>query len=106
MIIVSAVKDNDNRIKSVTMSGHSGYDEIGKDIVCSSASTLIFHTINLLESFNCDFEYVKNNEEPLISIIIRSHSDTSDVLMNVLVKDLNDVSKGYKKFINIKEIRR
>ncbi|MBQ7275647.1 MAG: ribosomal-processing cysteine protease Prp [Bacilli bacterium] len=105
MIIVNVIRDND-KIKSLTMSGHSGYDEIGRDVVCASCSSLLIHTINLLEEFKCDFEYIQNEEEPLISIVIKTYSDTSDILMNVLVKDLNDVSEGYKKFIKIKENRR
>ena len=37
MILVK-VRYNQDRINEVTVSGHSGYDELGKDIVCSAVN--------------------------------------------------------------------
>lgn len=36
---------------TMTMNGHSGYGEYGKDIVCASISTLAFTWINQLQEF-------------------------------------------------------
>ena len=51
MIKVNVVRDN-KEIKSIEIKGHSGYEEYGKDIVCSSVSTSVILTINLLEKLN------------------------------------------------------
>ena len=32
-----------------SISGHANYDEYGKDIVCSSITTAVFTTLNLLD---------------------------------------------------------
>jgi len=105
MILVTVFRDNDG-ICEVTMSGHSGYEDIGKDIVCAAASTLMINSINLLESFGCDFHTKQDEKIPMMSIIIKSHDNASDKILASLVKGLNDVSKGYKQFIKIKENRR
>ena len=43
MIKVDLTKD-----KLITISGHSGYEERGKDIVCASVSSIVITTINAI----------------------------------------------------------
>lgn len=105
MITVDVVRDNDG-IVEVKMYGHSGYEDIGKDIVCAAASTLMTYSINLLERFDCDFEKEVDEKIPMMSIVIKIHDNSSSIVLNTLVDSLKDVSKGYKKFIKIKENRR
>ena len=105
MIKVDIVRDNEG-ICEVKMYGHSGYEDSGRDIVCAAASTLMIHSINLLEEFGCNIEKIVDENAPLMQIIIKSHDNASDKILNALVKDLNDVSQGYKKFIKIIENRR
>lgn len=48
--------DNDfSKVNRIKVSGHSGYDASGYDIVCSSVSTAVILTSNLLESIYPDF---------------------------------------------------
>ena len=105
MIKVDVVRDNEG-ICEVKMYGHSGYEDSGRDIVCAAASTLMINSINLLEEFGCSFDKVVDENAPLMQIIIKSHDNASDKILKTLVKDLNDVSEGYKKFIKIIENRR
>ena len=44
--------------------GHSGYDEFGKDIVCSAVSSAVYMVINTLsEVLNIDFEILDIEEK-------------------------------------------
>ena len=45
MIKVKVEKQN-SRYKKITMTGHAEYDVIGKDIVCSAASSIVTTTVN------------------------------------------------------------
>ena len=38
----------DGELTSLFMNGHSGYSEVGTDIICSSASTLFYTAVNSL----------------------------------------------------------
>ena len=40
------IKKNNELIESISLKGHAGFDEYGKDIVCASFSTMIITTIN------------------------------------------------------------
>lgn len=109
MITVKVYSDN-KRITGIEVSGHSGYEEVGKDIVCSSVSTAMILSINLLEKLNADIKYVSDEKIPLISLDILSFDDSIEqivqtILVN-LIENLNEVSKNYKKYLKIYEIRR
>ena len=67
------------------VSGHSGYEDRGKDIVCAGISAL---TINEEDGL-IDFKF---EEKP---------SKESQVLLDSLVFGLENISKDYKEFISL-----
>lgn len=110
MIKVNVVRDN-KEIKSIEIKGHSGYDEYGKDIVCSSVSTSVILTINLLEKLNVKFDYKSDDNIPLISLSINQlesleQSNLVQIILENLVDNLTMVEKEYNKNLKIYEIRR
>ena len=48
-MIKVTLKTRDKKIVGFQVSGHAGYDEYGKDIVCSAVSVLSINAINTLE---------------------------------------------------------
>ena len=52
------IKRNNNKI---VISGHALYDEYGKDIVCSSASSIVITSVNAILTF--DEDYITYKEE-------------------------------------------
>ena len=72
MIKVNVDLNKNFKIKSLKLSGHSGYDEIGKDIVCSAVSTTMYVSVGLLEKAGCDINFIEhpksvvNNIESLL----------------------------------------
>lgn len=46
----------DEGLLSLTVSGHSRYDELGKDIVCAGVSAITFSAVNLIRSQGGDIE--------------------------------------------------
>ena len=55
MIRVIVHRDDNRNIVGLVMSGHAGYDESGKDIVCAGASTLLYTAVNALEDI-CGYD--------------------------------------------------
>ena len=51
MIKVKIEKQN-AKYKKITMLGHAMYDDYGKDIVCSAASSIVTTTVNGILSLN------------------------------------------------------
>lgn len=105
MITVIVEKDKE-KISLISIMGHSGYDESGKDIVCSAVSTATILTVNLIEKLSLKYEFVEDENNTSMKII---NLDTSDLMQNILenlVYNLKQIAKDYKKFVKIKEIRR
>ena len=61
---------NIDKINEITISGHSGYDESGKDIVCASVSSIAITTINGILSIDSEsLEY--QTSDGYIKILIK-----------------------------------
>ena len=95
------VKEVNNKINHIKISGHSGYAESGYDIVCASVSSIAITTVNALLSINEDcLNYIE--EDGLLEIDILKHDDVIDKLINNMLSMLKELSKNYKEYIKIK----
>jgi len=92
----------DNNIKKINIKGHAGYDNYGKDIVCSSVSSITITTINAILMFNknyIDYNEKKDNFE----IIINENNDIVTKLIINMINLLKELTQDYPKNIKIEE---
>ena len=82
--------------------GHSGYDIIGKDIVCSAVSSIVTTTINGIISIDKEaISYKYKND--VMTISIKKNDEITVKLINNMMDLLISLSKDYPKNINVKE---
>ena len=63
-MITVIFEKNDQGYTALYMNGHSGYSEVGTDIICSSASILFYTAVNsLIEMCGVDEEVFNINED-------------------------------------------
>ena len=84
----------------ITIKGHAGYEDKGKDIVCASVSSIVITTINGIIEIDKDaIDYSDLDNE----IIIRKLKE--DDIVNKLIKNmillLESLEKDYKEYIKI-----
>lgn len=94
---------SDSIYTGVKVSGHSGYEDAGKDIVCAGISALVINFINSVEEF-CDdrFSVITNEDDAMIDFKFESKpSDEAQILINSLVFGLTNIEKDYKEFISL-----
>lgn len=95
MIKVDLSKD-----KIITVSGHSGYEERGKDIVCASVSSIVITTINgIIEIDNDAIDYSDLDNKIVIRII--KDDEIVNKLINNMILLLESLEKDYKDYIKI-----
>ena len=95
------ISKNNNIIESIRCSGHAGYADYGKDIVCASFSTMIITTINaILEIDKNAISYTDNNDLEIINI---KKDNITNSLLNNLVNMIYELKENYDKNISIKE---
>src|SRR5574344_3003221 len=94
------IKRKNNQIESIKCNGHALYDEYGKDIVCSSFSTMIITTINAILEFDKNaISYTDTNNLEIINI---KKDDITNKLLNNLVDMLYQLRANYERNIKIK----
>ncbi len=95
--------DYDHQLVShVKITGHAGYDEKGKDLVCAAVSSITIGTLNALDELaNNDCKLVLADN--LIKIeVIRIH-ERSQLIIETMIIQLKTLYEQYKDFIEIKQ---
>ena len=82
------------------VTGHAGYDEYGKDIVCSAVSSTVITTINAILSI--DKNSIEVNDNNPLTIKILKHSEVVDKLIKNMINLLTELQEEYKDNIDIR----
>ena len=99
-------KFSNNLFQSLEVSGHSGYQEHGSDIVCSAISTAVFTSINLIDKKLGDESYhiiqKEDNGYLFFEMIENKDIEFVNLVINNLIDMLSDIEKEYNKFLQVK----
>lgn len=99
MIKVSTEIQN-NLISKVVIDGHSGYAESGYDIVCSSVSSIVTTSVNMIIRLDEDAISYKT-KDGFIEITISKHNEFIDIVLENMMDLLNELATSYSKNIKI-----
>lgn len=99
MINIKITKENDF-VKEVIIKGHSGYDEIGKDIVCASVSSIATTTLNAIIRLDSDLVDYKS-QDGFLEIKLKKNDRVINILMNNMIDLFKDLVEDYPKNIKI-----
>ena len=100
MIKVNITKEN-AKYKKVTISGHALYDDYGKDIVCSAASSIVTTTVNGILALNKgSLDYMVSKKGVFISI--KNDDKTTQILINNMVSLLKELAGNYPDNVEVK----
>lgn len=99
MIKVNVKRQND-KIYELVIKGHSGYDEIGKDIVCAAVSSMSITTINGIIALDDSIDY--EEKSGLLKIRVLRDTEINSKLLDNLVRMLEELSIQYQKNIEIR----
>ena len=84
---------------SLNVSGHANYDDIGKDLICASVSSIVFGFMNALDNLHEDVEIKQLTN----SITITNHSN-NEVIQNyfeLVMIQLKTIEESYGDFIRV-----
>ncbi|MDR2867802.1 MAG: ribosomal-processing cysteine protease Prp [Acholeplasmatales bacterium] len=91
--------NNLNTISNLEVLGHANMAKYGTDIVCSSVSTLIISSINLIERLQLkDFLKLELTEGIFRLQVLKANSLLNTILIN-LVESLNDLNDQFPQYI-------
>lgn len=94
MIKVNVARDK------IKVSGHAGYEEAGKDIVCASVSSIVTTTVNAIMRLEED-SIAYETQDGMVIIDIRKHTEITDTLILNMVELLKELEQEYSNYIKI-----
>ncbi|HHU55634.1 MAG TPA: ribosomal-processing cysteine protease Prp [Acholeplasmataceae bacterium] len=106
MIKAKVVKGKDDHIKEIYVSGHSGYNDLGKDIVCSAVSTAMYVSLGMLEKLNSDYRFTSDESLPYMKLEVSKYNELTNLILDNLVDTLEGIALDYQDFLKIEELRR
>ena len=89
----------DNKYLSLEVSGHAEYDDIGKDLICASVSSIMFGLMNALDNIHEDVEIKQLTNE--IKIFNHSDSDVVNNYFELVMIQIKTIEQSYKGFIKV-----
>lgn len=96
------INKNNNLVKNIIISGHSGYDVEGKDIVCAGISSIMITTVNaILRIDETAISYDKKNG--YVKLEILHSNETIDLLIENMISLFKEMELQYKKYVNVNE---
>jgi len=105
MISIKVRKDNKSYI-GVEISGHSNYDEIGKDIICSAVSILSYTLLNSLNSIGKISEkYIKieeNETDGFLAVNLTKENEKTNILFENFLVGIELLIEDYSDYITLK----
>ncbi len=94
---------------SIEAVGHSGYEERGKDIVCSAVSVLMFtamESINEVAKVNLNTEMDEKTAYMKFEIpkdISKKQISDCEIILKTIIIGLKGVARSYKQYVTLKE---
>ena len=95
MITVKKIGNN------INITGHANFADLGKDIVCSSVSSIVITTVNAI--LKIDENSIKVDEKNGISIEVLKENKITLSLLDNMLDLLKELESKYPKNIKVKE---
>ncbi|MDY5042083.1 MAG: ribosomal-processing cysteine protease Prp [Eubacteriales bacterium] len=96
----------DNKYLKIEATGHTGYDESGKDILCASISSILQSgALGLKKVLNLKVKIVnKIDGYILIELPVNQDLEKAQVIMLTMLESLKDLQNGYSDYIKLEVI--
>lgn len=101
MIRVSIESKDKKHIDLVKVHGHAMYNDFGKDIVCSSVSSIVITTVNGIYEIDKNYLTVEEVKDGM-NITILKNDDICDKLIKNMLTLLSELEDTYPENIKVR----
>ena len=96
------VESDKKHITKISILGHADYDDYGKDIVCSSVSSIVTTTVNGIYEIDNTYLNVEAMKDGNMIITILIEDKICDKLINNMLSLLSELEESYPENIKVK----
>lgn len=94
-------ESNKKHISKIEILGHADYDKYGKDIVCSSVSSIVTTTVNGISDINPKYLTIEEVKDGMAITILENDNICDKLILNML-NLFSQLSESYPENIMIK----
>ena len=109
MIDVCVTSCGEHSYRRIDCSGHAGFAEGGKDIVCASVSILVINTVNSIETFTkCKvIEAEEDSANGRASIVFPDGTEEkATLLIDSMLLGIRSIEKQYgNEYVKLTEVK-
>ena len=101
---------NDNNLVGFECSGHTGYEEYGKDVLCATISGITQSAIlGLTKVLGINVKFERNEKVGLLKVelpkvISEDKMQKAQVILNTVYVSIQDLTLGYSSYISMEVI--
>lgn len=105
------LKLRNENIISFEVSGHTGYDNAGKDIVCAAISSITQSAcLGIVKVLKINAQIKKNDKQGYLKLTLPENIsnemlDKAQIILNTMKISLQDLLFDYGDYIKLEEIR-
>jgi uncharacterized protein YsxB (DUF464 family) len=108
MITVHVKRRSDETIKEITISGHAGSDEYGRDLVCAAVSAISLGTVNAIELLLKVELPARQGESGFLSVSVPDDyspelADKVQLLLEGMIASLYSVAVSHDNYVRVKD---
>ena len=101
---------NDNNLVGFECSGHTGYEEYGKDVLCATISGITQSAIlGLTKVLGINVKFERNEKVGLLkvelpNVLSEDKMQKAQVILNTVYVSIQDLTLGYSSYISMEVI--
>ena len=106
MVKIKVSRNGEGYITGIEANGHSGYAEVGSDIVCAIVSTAVQSVVLCCEEVH-KCEYFADVKDGYLKWYLESDETAKElnILTETLCRVLKEAAEEYSSYISIKEVK-
>ena len=93
------IESSNEVITRIVISGHAGYDEKGKDLVCAAVSSIAVGTLNALDELTKDCELILTDDQ--VTIIVKKNEHDSQMIIQTLIIQIKTLQASHPNYLKI-----
>jgi uncharacterized protein YsxB (DUF464 family) len=98
-MINAVFNKTDGHFNHVVISGHAGFADYGKDIVCSAVTTAFFTSVNLIDRLH--YRYQLKQDEGFLDLVVDQTDDTVENILQNLFDVLKSIEEDYSQNVKV-----
>ena len=99
MIDIDLLINKKDEIVGFEIKGHAGYDEYGKDLVCSAVTILAYSCVNSLDKYTD--EVIFSDDEIIMTLEIKYPNRDTDVIFDYFKTGIETLLGNYSSYVKL-----